>query len=140
VTCTGELSKGVDGAAEQPAEASEASGFEPALDGTLYWTLSVYLKPELVAERRGDKDGQIVPVSADEFRKWQLKHPTSFALRNAIDPLFNDIADRERLGKVQDFLFAAGPMPEPKSSGLNLGQAAHELRRQKMKLRFELPA
>lgn len=33
--------------------------------------------------------------------------PASRALRGAIDPLFHDVADRARLGEVEDFLFAA---------------------------------
>jgi thiazole synthase len=35
-------------------------------------------------------------------------HKPSFALRNAIEPLFNDVADRDFFGRPRDFMFAAG--------------------------------
>ena len=63
-----------------------------AEDRTLYWTLSFYLPRS--------RSGQ-VPDG--------LQCASSLALSQAIDPLFNDIADRSRQQKVPDRLFCAGP-------------------------------
>ncbi len=49
--------------------------------------------------------------SVDQFAAMQAQHLPSLLLRNAIDPLFNDIADREVLGQVQEHLFAAADAP-----------------------------
>ena len=68
---------------------------EEALDRTLYWTLSFYLPVERLSLRPGP--AKVVPVD-----------PHSARLRDAIEPLFNDIADRSRLGRIEDSLFAAG--------------------------------
>lgn len=70
-------------------------GPEAALDRTLYWTLSFYL-----------------PRSKLKRVKFEGCDPASDALQRAIDPLFNDIADRARQGKVPDKLYSAGPKTE----------------------------
>ncbi|NBB64901.1 hypothetical protein GVN18_37225, partial [Pseudomonas sp. ODNR1LW] len=41
------------------------------------------------------------------FRRAQRRHLPSLALGNAVDPLMNDIADREIRGELQEFLLAA---------------------------------
>ncbi len=84
---------------------SSADLFNRAEDGTAYWTLSIYIKSELLDNLRPEK---AVNDIGSAMRRAQLGHLPSMALRNAIDPLFNDIADRDFFGKPRDFLFAAG--------------------------------
>ncbi|MBX3479495.1 MAG: hypothetical protein KF842_03780 [Caulobacter sp.] len=88
------------------ATAEKAATFEEASDRTLHWTLSLYIDAERLY-------GPGKPLGArhdpDAIRRVQLADPVSRALRDAIEPLFNDIADREWLGNVQDFLLAARP-------------------------------
>lgn len=80
-----------------------AKVYETAEDGTLYWTLSFYIEPKKVAAVMG----RTAPVRPDLFRQCQRRHLPSRALRDAINPLFNDIADRETQGDVHEFLLAA---------------------------------
>ncbi|MGV9010677.1 hypothetical protein [Brevundimonas sp.] len=77
--------------------------YETAQSGTIYWTISLYIEPDKVASALG-LTGRIGP---DQFRRLQRGHLPSLALANAIDPLMNDIADRETQGEVQEFLLAA---------------------------------
>lgn len=78
---------------------------DAAENGTVYWTLSLYIAPEALTalnpayqpERARDIMGEV-----------QQAHAPSVVLRNAVDPLFNDIADREFFGSSRDFLLAAG--------------------------------
>lgn len=85
-------------------ERKSENGYEKALSGTVYWTLSLYIEASKVAETLGcAEDGHVKP---DLFRKAQMRHGPSFALRNAVDPLMNDIADRETRGEVQEFLLS----------------------------------
>ena len=89
-----------------------------ASDGTAYWTASLYVSAESIRalyKQKYPSAGEIPPhplggekLDRDRIARWQLSHWPSFALRNAIEPLFNDIADRDLHGKPQDFLFAAG--------------------------------
>ncbi|MBY8823424.1 hypothetical protein [Sphingomonas colocasiae] len=51
------------------------------------------------------------PLHHEQFGTMQARHLPSLLLRNAIDPLFNDIADREVLGEVQEHLLAADDGP-----------------------------
>ncbi|WP_066658287.1 MULTISPECIES: hypothetical protein [unclassified Sphingomonas] len=78
--------------------------YEAAVPGTIYWTLSLYIEPGRVAEALGRNAGDYLAPWV--FRRAQMRHLPSLALRNAIDPLFNDIADRETQGEVQEFLLA----------------------------------
>lgn len=80
--------------------------FEAAVSGTVYWTLSLYVEPEKVADALGLPQGGY--LDAAFLRRIQMGHMPSFALRNAIDPLLNDIADRDMQGEVREFLLAAG--------------------------------
>jgi hypothetical protein len=92
--------------------------FNKAEDGTAYWTLSIYVSSDLLAREWHNLAGDpaVAPSSTTQPRhepktslhEAQLKHMPSMALRNAIDPLFNDIADRDFFGASRDFLFAAG--------------------------------
>ncbi|MFC5370983.1 hypothetical protein ACFPIF_00350 [Brevundimonas faecalis] len=85
-------------------ERKSENGYEKALSGTVYWTLSLYIEASKVAETLGcAEDGHVKP---DLFRRTQMRHGPSFALRNAVDPLMNDIADRETRGEVQEFLLS----------------------------------
>lgn len=84
---------------------TDEQGYEKAQDGTIYWTLSLYIEPEKVALAAGLDEGK--RVEPEKFRAVQRRHFPSLALANAIDPLMNDIADREMQGKVQEFLLAA---------------------------------
>ncbi|WP_423604121.1 hypothetical protein [Sphingomonas sp. MS122] len=75
---------------------------EVSKDRTLYWTLSFYipadrLRPAGAEDAAGPLGAQIAGAAVSK--------PTR-TLRDAIEPLFNDIADRSRLGKVEDRLFA----------------------------------
>lgn len=81
---------------------------QKAKDGTLYWTLSFYFPIDRINSseegcdrvRRGDPSHNTeVLENADVTKATRL-------MRNAIEPLFNDIADRSRLGEVNDYLFA----------------------------------
>ena len=89
----------------EPASEGGRTQYQDARDGTLYWTLSFYLPARLVGPQR--------PESAvgDDTRH----------LREAIEPLFNDIADRSSWeGKVDDRMFAAAPAEQ-----LRLRMPAH---------------
>ena len=105
---------------------------DAASDGTLYWTLSLYVAaedlPEIYKAKFGENPGELL-------RQKQLAHLPSLALRNAIDPLFNDIADRDFFGRPRDFLFAAGMRGR---SWTTLGEAAGLLL-DEMPLEFVLP-
>ncbi len=93
--------------------------YDAAVPGTIYWTLSLYIEPDRVAEALGRKAGDPVPSSV--FRRAQMRHLPSLALRNAVDPLFNDIADRESQGEVQEYLLAttdAAPTDLEKAAAL----------------------
>ena len=72
------------------------------------------------------------------MRAAQLRHLPSFALRNAIDPLFNDIADRDFFGRPRDFLFAAGQGAANSGSAWTFDAAANAIRTE-TELVFEVP-
>lgn len=76
-------------------------GFDSAKDRTVFWTLSIYI-PQL---RLTGLIGK--PIKPEHALLVQFEDERSMQLRDAIEPLFNDIADRERLGKVEDTLLAA---------------------------------
>ena len=79
----------------EPAAERARTQYHDARDGTLYWTLSFYLPARLVGPQRPE------PAIGDDTR----------CLREAIEPLFNDIADRSSWeGKVDDRMFAAAPV------------------------------
>ncbi|MEZ5654946.1 MAG: hypothetical protein R3E04_03495 [Sphingobium sp.] len=88
---------------------SDAQSYETARPGTLYWTLSLYIDPSRVAAAAGQAGQR---VRHEQFGAVQAGHLPSVLLRNAIDPLFNDIADREVLGEVQEHLLAAVDPPD----------------------------
>lgn len=110
---------------------SGGDGFESTQSGTLYWTLSLYIEADKVAAALGKKPGE--RVKPDVFRRMQRGHLPSLALRNAIDPLMNDIADRETQGEVQEYLLAVTDA-EPN----DLASAAEEIRRYE-DLTFKVP-
>lgn len=87
----------------------DIQGYETARPGTLYWTLSLYIDPGRVAAAAGQANKRI---RHEQFGAVQAQHLPSVLLRNAIDPLFNDIADREVLGEVQEHLLAAVDAPD----------------------------
>ncbi len=84
---------------------TDEQGYEKAQDGTIYWTLSLYIEADKVAAALGLKNE--ARARPDMFRKAQRDHKPSLALANAVDPLMNDIADRETQGEMQEFLLAA---------------------------------
>lgn len=86
----------------------DARGYESAKPGTLYWTLSLYIDPDRVAAAAG-QPGR--PLRHEQFGTLQAQHLPSLLLRNAMDPLFNDIVDREVLRQVQEHLLAAVDAP-----------------------------
>lgn len=84
-----------------PAQpASTGPAFELADDRAFYATLSLYVPNDRLTSFIGE------PVSPETFARVQAASATSRNLSDAIDPLFNDIADRERLGRVEDYLIA----------------------------------
>lgn len=89
-------------------DANPAQSYARARDGTLYWTLSLYIDPARVAAAAG----AVKPLDHRTFHALQHDHPMTRVLRDAIDPLFNDIAEREILGEVQEMLIAAGETPD----------------------------
>ena len=103
--------------------------YEPAKSGTIYWTVSLYVEPEKVSAALG-LDGRIAP---DTFCKVQRDHRPSLALAYAVDPLMNDIADRETQGEVQEFLHA--------TTGVNVDDMhdAAAIARQHQDLVFRMP-
>ncbi|WGM32251.1 hypothetical protein KKHFBJBL_02502 [Brevundimonas sp. NIBR11] len=116
----------------QPA----AGGFEEARPGTIYWTLSLYIEADKVVGALQRTDGSPLGERIDPeiFRRMQQNHWPSLALASAIDPLMNDIADRESQGVVKEFLLAATNEP---TSNLREGRAAarkHEI------IAFRMPA
>lgn len=84
--------------------ARAADTYESAKSGTIYWTLSLYIEADRAAAALGLKPG--ARIGPETFRRMQRSHRPSLALANAIDPLMNDIADRETQGEVQEFLLA----------------------------------
>ncbi len=113
-----------------------SSTFDRAFDGTAYWTLSLYIAADRLADYYGE-DLRKDPGAM--LRAAQLRHKPSFALRNAIDPLFNDIADRDFFGRPRDFLFAAGLGADQSGTPWTLDSAADAIRTE-TELVFEVPA
>ncbi len=72
--------------------------YETTQPGTIYWTLSLYIDADKVAGALNGAAGK--RVGPDVFSLVQRRHLPSLALRNAIDPLMNDIADRETQGRA----------------------------------------
>ncbi|MFT4053605.1 MAG: hypothetical protein QM681_03795 [Novosphingobium sp.] len=89
---------------EMRGSRSDADAYEASLPGTIYWTLSLYVSQDKVASALKLRPGRHLDSSV--FRRAQVRHLPSLALRNAIEPLMNDIADREMRGEVQEYLFA----------------------------------
>ncbi|AMK20486.1 MULTISPECIES: hypothetical protein [Sphingobium] len=99
--------------------ATNQTGREPAKDQTIYWTLSFYIAVDTLAKHT-TKLSESSEMFVSWLRRGLLPHEVgqpvvncksciddeTKALRQAIDPLFNDVADRSRLGKIDDFLFA----------------------------------
>lgn len=109
--------------------------FDRALDGTAYWTLSLYIAADRLADIY---DAPLKDDPGKALRAAQMRHKPSFALRNAIDPLFNDIADRDFFGRPRDFLFAAGLGADDGGRPWNLGSAADAIRTE-TELVFKVP-
>ncbi|MFC5345273.1 hypothetical protein ACETK8_04245 [Brevundimonas staleyi] len=113
-----------------------AGGYEDARSGTIYWTLSLYIEADKVVGALERTDGKPLGERIDPeiFRRMQQNHWPSLALASAIDPLMNDIADRESQGVVKEFLLAATNEP---TSDLRQGRA--EVRKHEV-LTFKMPA
>lgn len=111
------------------------STFDCALDGTAYWTLSLYINAGNLAALYPP---ELRANPGDALRAAQLRHKPSFSLRNAIDPLFNDIADRDFFGRPRDFLFAAGLGARDGRKAWTLDRAADAIRTE-TELVFEVP-
>ncbi|WP_353256675.1 hypothetical protein [Hyphomonas sp.] len=80
------------------AEPEAREDFEDCEDRSLYFTLSLYITEQKVTEALGRH------LAPELLRAFQPGYRSSKRLRDAVEPLFNDIADRERLGAVDDFL------------------------------------
>jgi len=110
-------------------------GYEDARSGTIYWTLSLYIEADKVVSALKPKPGKSLGrrIEPDIFRRMQRGHLPSLALANAVDPLMNDIADRESQGEVREFLLAAAEGP-----AATMGEAAETVREHEP-LIFKLP-
>ncbi|MEX1251869.1 MAG: hypothetical protein WEA77_11820 [Hyphomonas sp.] len=75
-----------------------ATDFEKCADRSLYFTLSLYVSGDRVEAALGQR------LAPSIVRGFQANYRASQRLRNGVEPLLNDIADRERLNKVDDFL------------------------------------
>jgi len=78
---------------------------EACNDKSLYFTLSLYVSKSKVTGALGR------PLTPAFLRDFQPGYRDSKWLRDAVEPLFNDVADRDRLGEVNDFLLDT-PCPE----------------------------
>ena len=89
-------------------------GMEAAEDRTLYWTLSFYIPVDHIFPGNADRrPNERVRFSRERDVPAALANsPETQTLRHAIEPLFNDIADRSRVGRVDDQLFAAAGAEE----------------------------
>ena len=87
----------------------ELPEWERCEDSTLYWTLSLHIDRERLPDRFHE---QFKPANKHVVQRRYLQ---STALRDAIEPLFNDIADRERLSEVGDYLL---DVPGPRQGEL----------------------
>ncbi|KCZ58896.1 hypothetical protein [Hyphomonas chukchiensis] len=76
-------------------------GYQANEPQSVYWTLSLYV------DRDNLKDILGFHPQPEHYRAVQMASSDSLELRNAMEPLFNDIADREREGRVDDILLAA---------------------------------
>lgn len=79
------------------------AGYQPNTPQSVYWTLSLYVDRDRLKDVLG-----FHPVP-EHYRAVQMASSESIELRNAMEPLFNDIADREREGRVDDILLAGSP-------------------------------
>lgn len=85
-------------------------GFDKADDGTVYWTLSFYITAKDLGRaisRRGSEDEDPLVVGVEDWRRLALEDDCSLILGDAMDPLFNDISDRDVQGQAEDFLLSA---------------------------------
>ncbi len=83
--------------------------FESVEDHQVYWTASFY-----IAEPRIPRCVAKILHDSKELRVKNAADPASRALADAMNPLFNDISDRERAGHIDDLMFAVGkPAPDP---------------------------
>jgi len=102
--------------------------------GSLYWTLSLHLEsdrllsqtPRLHARLGGDLVEEAGSSYAQSCVRRQrdnqlrlsrsygteVDNALSLQLRNAIEPMFEDVADREHLGVVEDYLLAIAATPK----------------------------
>lgn len=91
--------------------ADPTPGFDVSRPGTLYWTVSLYVPAQKLSEAVGlavpRGGGSRAIVESSHWRRLIAGHRPSVILGRAIDPLFNDIADRDVLGGAQEFLVAA---------------------------------
>lgn len=106
------------------------TGYSKTVEPSLHWTLSLHIDNEELG-RLGKANGangnktlfdQLGGTSLSEQptknsiwnadkrlqrqRENQQRFPTSAELRDAMEPMFNDVADRERLGIVEDYMLA----------------------------------
>ena len=98
---------GMDGA----VSVAEGVVAYPAKDGTLYWTLSFYIPFSRIGADRATTGGGAIKPLRSGFKAEGILDLVDAELagnraHEAIDPLFNDIADRTRQGKVADRLIA----------------------------------
>ena len=101
---SGTTGEGRNGMAE-----TAAKQMETAEDRTLYWTLSFYIPIEnIFAHNKGLRGAQRTRFDREtDIPEALTKDEATETLRHAIEPLFNDIADRSRVGRVDDQMFAA---------------------------------
>lgn len=77
--------------------------YEKVEDKSVYWTASFYVSAKRIPRCILD-----VIRDRDALGEARDRDAASKQLSEAMEPLFNDISDRERAGKIDDTLFAAG--------------------------------
>lgn len=106
------------------------TGYSKTVEPSLHWTLSLHIDNEelgRLGKAKGAKadgalfdqlGGTFLSEQPTENSQWnadkrlqrqrenQQRFPTSAELRDAMEPMFNDVADRERLGIVEDYMLA----------------------------------
>ncbi len=101
--------------ADSNTEDSNGISMYEAEDGTLYWTLSFYIPfSQLCTSFKIDASSGIRRLHSSCDMPAQLRRldaeqsPATLKVRDAVEPLFNDIADRTRQGEVRDRLLVEG--------------------------------
>lgn len=95
-----------------------ADRFEKVEDKSVYWTASFYVAAERVPRCVNE-----VFARPEQLRAIRDGDRPSKKLSDAIEPLFNDISDRERGGRIDDLLFATARGDQDAATWIEVGAA-----------------